>query len=274
MIHHANTARDPGEARIADAVKKSDGGSLAVLPFLSPRDRLRAKKQLAAAGYASRAYFFGGYPEAERQTLFLLPEYLLPCLSAPLDAVPHEELADLLGEDLTNAVCALRIRGSGFRPLSHRDYLGAILNLGLERDAIGDIAVQNEQEAVLFCSRTLALFLTEHLTKVASDSVCVSLTTPDATFTDGRHYAPIRDTVASPRLDCVVAALTNLSREGAQSIIRQGLVELDFEATGEISLLLTPPAMLSIRGYGRFALRSFDGETKKGRLRMFAEKFV
>ena len=148
------------------------------------------------------------------------------------------------------------------------------MGLGLERDTLGDIAVQNEHEAVVFCPARMVAFLTENLCKIGSDSVRCAPYVPDEHFTDGRKYRPIRDTVASPRLDCVVAALTNLSRDAAQQAIRSGLVEVDFEPTERVDLMLAPPATVSVRGYGRYILRSFDGETRKGRLRMCADQMI
>lgn len=245
-----------------------------MLSFLTPRERHLAERQLAAAGQSESAFFYGGYPTAERVALFLLPDYLVACLSSPLPQCSAEEVLLLLGEEVTDAVSAVRIMGSGFRTLSHRDFLGGVLGLGLQREALGDLALQNEREAVLFCPRSLVPFLTENLCKVGSDTVRCTPYVPDASFTDGRRYLPIRDTVASARLDCVVAALCNFSREEAQGAIRSGLVEVDFEPTERTDLILVPPISLSVRGVGRFCLRSFDGETKKSRLRFSADKLI
>ena len=176
-----------------------------------------------------------------------------------------------LGED---GVSAIRITGSGYKVLSHRDYLGSLLGLGLERDALGDIAVQNDREAVVFCKGRMASFLISALEKVGADAVRVAAYRMDKDITDGKRYKPISDTVASARLDCIVAALTNLSREDAQSLVRSGMVELDFEVEERVDKQLTAPATLSVRGYGRFILRGFDGETKKGRLRLRADQLI
>ena len=262
------------EARLADAIAKCERGTPACLAFLTPGECRFAERTLRHRACFESAWFWGGYADAERKCLFLLPEYLLLCLSEPIGQVAVEELLELLGEVAEQEICALRIRGSGFRSLNHRDYLGSIMGLGLERDAIGDIAVQNEHEAILFASQTIARFLIEHLNKVATDSVRCELCKIDEKFTDGRTYQPIYDTVASPRLDCVVAALTNLSREQAQNTVRSGLVEVDYEVADQTDLILTPPQTLSVRGYGRFILRSFDGETRKGRLRLRADRLV
>ena len=134
--------------------------------------------------------------------------------------------------------------------------------------------MQDEHSAILFCPRTLAEFLIGELTKVGPDTVRCRECVIDETFTDGKQYRPISDTVASARLDCVVAALCNLSREAAQSAVRGGLVEVDFEPEERVDTVLEPPITVSVRGHGRFILRSFDGETKKGRLRLKADQLV
>ena len=269
----ATDARDLFEARLEDAIRKCNAGSVAHLPFLTMRQRRRAERLLDARGMRENVWFWGGHPTAERACLFLLPDYLVAIL--PEDADEREAaLPDYLADELQEAVVALSMQGSGFRNLSHRDYLGAVLGLGIERDALGDIAVQDEHSAILFCPRTLAGFLSGELTKVGSDTVRCRECQIDESFTDGKKYRPISDTVASARLDCVVAALCNLSREAAQSAVRSGLVEVDFEPEERVDTVLEPPITVSVRGHGRFILRSFDGETKKGRLRLKADQLV
>ena len=266
-------SRDMFEARLEDAIRKCTSGSVAHIPFLTMRERRRAERMLDVRGMRGAHWFWGGHTDAERACLFLLPEYLVAIL--PEETAEREvALFDYLAEELTDAVVSIFIKGSGFRKLTHRDYLGAILGLGIERDAIGDIAVQDEHSAILFCPRTLAGFLLGELTKVGADSVRCRECVIDETFTDGKNYRPISDTVASPRLDCVVAALCNLSREAAQSAVRSGLVEVDFEPEERVDTVLEPPITVSVRGHGRFILRSFDGETRKGRLRLKADQLV
>ncbi len=266
-------SRDLFEARLEDAIRKCNSGSVAHIPFLTMRERRRAERILDARGMRGAHWFWGGHRAAERACLFLLPEYLTAIL--PEDAAERDAiLLDYLSEELKNTVVSLLIKGSGFRKLSHRDYLGAVLGLGIERDAIGDIAVQDEHSAILFCPRTIGAFLMTELTKVGSDTVRCYECMIDETFKDGKQYRPISDTVASPRLDCVVAALCNLSREAAQSAVRSGLVEVDFEPEERVDTVLEPPITVSVRGHGRFVLRSFDGETKKGRLRLRADQLI
>ena len=259
------------EARIDDYLARSERGSAAVSCFFTPRERRQAEQYLTVRGAMGRCLFWGGYEGAERVCLLVLPSF-------------YEELSDWIDADggidalfadvEDDRVVALRITGSGYRNLTHRDYLGSLLGLGLERDALGDIAVQSPREAVVFCKRRLVGFLQETLEKVASDTVRCREWVLDESFTDGRSYQPISDTVASARLDCVVAALTNLSRDDAQNAVRSGLVELDFEPEERADRILVAPVTISIRGFGRFILRAFDGETKKGRLRLRADRLI
>ena len=274
MMGERSSSASMLSARIGDAIEKCRRQEVAVIPFLTPRDRKYAERELRMSGNWEAAWFWGGYTAAERACLFLLPDYLTVLLEAPpLESDPDAVLA-LVEEVVTEAVAAVRVTGSGYRKLSHRDYLGSILGLGLERDALGDVAVQNEHEAVVFCPQRIAAFLTETLTKIASDTVKCKPYTPDENFTDGKKYAPISGTVASQRLDCVVAALTGMAREEAQRAVRGGFVEVEFETEERVDLFLTTPQTISVRGYGRFILQAFDGETRKGRLRLRADKLI
>lgn len=261
------------EARAEDLLRAADRGAPALSAFLSPAERGIVERFFAMRGEQARVRFWGGYSEAERVRLYLLPEY---CLSIPEYLPPPDTDPALVLDDgsLTDAVVALRIQGSGFRELAHRDYLGSLLGLGLERDALGDIAVQDAHAAVVFCTGQVRRFLLEHLERIANDRVQCKPWAPGEPFTCGRKTVAVSDTVASARLDCAVAALAGLSREEARARITAGLVELDYTVVTRADLQLSPPHMLSVRGVGRFRLLCFDGETRKGRLRLRAEKFV
>ena len=80
--------------------------------------------------------------------------------------------------------------------------------------------------------------------------------------------------MASPRFDCVVAALCSLSRAKAAEVISAGLAELDYECEERTDRQISPPCVISVRGYGKFAVRSVSDVTKKGRFRLFADKYV
>ena len=264
--------RELSEARLADALERADRGEVVSLGFLTPGERMHAVRILRAWG-RDRAHFWGGYPGAERTVLLLPPPYmeeLFPSLLS--DTAKGEE--ELLSSLRAESVSAVRVCGSGYRTLTHRDHLGALLGLGIERDVLGDVALQDAYQAVVFCLPHMQRFLIEELTHVASDTVRCVPYEPDATFWDGRTYASQHVTVASARLDCIVAALTGQSRESAQRSIRAGLVEVNYEACERVDCAMEAPATLSVRGVGRFELRAFEGETRKGRLRLLADRLV
>ena len=84
----------------------------------------------------------------------------------------------------------------------------------------------------------------------------------------------VSDTVASARLDGVVAALLSISRERAKEMVLGGLVELDYETCERTDKILVPPSVITVRGFGKFRVNSLCDKTKKGRLRLDADKYV
>ena len=266
-------------SRLDDLCDRGARGEAGVSPYLTPREAKYARIHLSARLRGGTAVLWGGYPEAERVRVFILPDYT-EGLTDP-EALAADPVAALVGaglDDLADtireAVCPIHVKGSGFRELTHRDYLGSILGLGLERDAVGDILIPDAHSAILFTDARVGDFLAVSLTKVATDTVKISRLPEGVPLAGTRRLQPISDTVASQRLDCVVAALCNLSREKAQMAVKAGIVELDYEAVEDCSATVDAPAAISVRGYGKFAVHAFDGVTKKGRVRLVAGKYV
>ena len=254
-------------ARLDDLVQRADSGVLSYSCFLSEEQSAKAQRYLSAI--SDRVVSFGGYREAERRMLFLLPPY-----ASELCGESENVLSDYFGEDKDRAIKALRIKGSGYRELSHRDYLGSLLALGLERDVIGDILPEDSFSATVFCSGRIAEFIVSSLQRVANDKVTVTKTEVGEDFSREVKLQSKNSTVASARLDCVVGALCDLSRERAQELIKKENCQVDFILEVRPDRALTPPSVISVRGYGRFILRGFEGQTKKGRLKMVADKYI
>ncbi len=266
-------------ARLDDLCDKAARGEWAATPYLTPREAKYARARLSARIESGCAVVWGGYPEAERVRAVILPDYTEGLVDpAALATDPAAALRDAgleeLADALRGAVCPVHIKGSGFRELSHRDYLGSVLGLGLERDTVGDILIPDSHSAILLTDTRVGDFLTTQMEKVATDTVRVSRLPEGTALTGTRRLQPITDTVASERLDCVVAALCNLSREKAQMAVRLGLVELDYEAVEACDTTVEAPAVISVRGYGKFAVHAFDGTTRKGRIRLVAGKYM
>ncbi|MBR7184986.1 MAG: hypothetical protein IKD37_05185 [Clostridia bacterium] len=255
-------------ARLTELDGRAEKGTFCYTRYLTPHELAVAFRQPAH----SARFAWGGWAEAERKRIFFVPDYA----GEPEENTAEgwlDLLAPLFGEELDEATVRVQIQGSGFRTLAHRDYLGAILGLGLERAALGDVVVCGDNAAAVFCDEKIAQFLETALERIGADRVRVSRAAKDAPLPP-RATRPIHDTVASPRLDCVVAALLNLSREKAQTMIRSGEVEVNFLSECRTDVEICAGDMLSLRGYGRFRIRDFDGTTKRGRLRLSAEQFV
>ena len=260
-------------ARVDDLLARAERGEVCHTAFLAPREQLDLRIHLQRRGKLSTARFWGGYPQAERCCLFLFPEYVPElCGADDWDTQPICVPLACAGED--DPICALSVRGSGYRELTHRDYLGSLLALGLEREVIGDIDVPDAHHALLFCRTTIADYIAANLERVGNDKVKIERTTVPADFCGSRRRQPVSDTVASSRLDCVVAALANLSRDAAQSAIRDGRVELDYREELRTDRTVEPPCTITVRGVGKFTVTSIATQTKKGRWRLVGEKYV
>ncbi len=252
-------------------------GDLASGTFLNPKEQYFLEKHLRERGLMSRAFFFGGAHGAMRKKLFAFPEYIA-ALSEDGDL--YKAAVSFLGEDAFGDICTLKISGGGFRDFSHRDYLGGILSLGLDRSAIGDIAPIDEYSAYIFVSRKVASFLTGgDLTadggiRIAKDKVKITRAVLPQGYVVEQKLRPINDTVASERLDCVIAALCNLSRESAKERILALDVEQNYETATEISRTVAAGDHISVRGFGKFLIESIADPTKKGRIRLVAKKFM
>lgn len=223
--------------------------------FLNERERLIA--QNAARAQKAEPLFYGGYDSAARTVCgFFGGTYA--------EEMPQE---DKLGLFPVRAVTFL------FRScdkLTHRDFLGAILSIGLERSVLGDISVA-EDHAVVFCLET-AEELISGLTKIGKVGVKsergVTRELPEA------KYETLDRTVSSLRLDRLVGACANISGDRSASLIRSGQVSADFSVCLNVSSIIKENAVISIRGYGRFRLAKIVGETKKGKIHVIIEKYA
>lgn len=150
--------------------------------------------------------------------------------------------------------------------LSHRDFLGSLMGLGIERDTVGDILV-SEGRAIVFVKTDIKNYITSQIFKIGR----VGVTIKDADLCNlpqGKRKEEKQLTVSSLRLDNIVAAVCNLSRERTSGIILSGNVNVNYDLCQNVSRKMTEGDVFSVRGYGKFILNSINGETKKGRLRV------
>ncbi|NLV89052.1 MAG: RNA-binding protein [Tissierellia bacterium] len=187
----------------------------------------------------------GGGSSAERKIMVIFPSYLD---------------ASIVPEYLTY----LRIKGH-IEGLTHKDYLGAILGLGIKRSKVGDILV-HETHTDIILKEEISEFILLNLEKIGNRKVsieevtCSQLEEPEIT------YKEIKKTLSSYRLDVYISAAYNLTRQDSLDLIKSGYVKVNWEPIDKSSKELTEGDIISVRGYGRSILHSVEGVSKKGRI--------
>lgn len=202
-------------------------------------------------------FLSGGIPGCERQMAFFLPWY--------------EEDAAFAAEQLGSYIKAVRIR-CPFGTPGHRDYLGAVLGLGLERDRIGDILLTGDT-AYLFCTASVLGALTAELDKVGRSGVKTEEVPLSEVTAPERKVKKMNFTVKSLRLDAVTGDMFGLSRTAAQEAIRLGLVSLNYAVCEKSDAPVKEGDVISVRGKGKGQVSAIGGKSKKDRLFIEAEVF-
>ena len=237
-------------AHIADLERLSaKSGVPRFSAFLNEREAV-----VAARAVRGRPEFFGGYDGAARTVCgFFKDTYA--------EEMPHEELFPVRAVTFSFRRCD--------KP-AHRDFLGAVLALGIKRELVGDI-LGAEDYAVVFCHET-AEDLIYHICKVGRIGVSAEkgAVKPLPEIKTKRTAA----SVSSLRLDCIVSAAANISREKSAMLIKSGQVNADFSVCQNVSEEVSGGEIISIRGYGRYRLSEISGETRRGRLRVIIEKYI
>jgi RNA-binding protein YlmH len=198
---------------------------------------------------------FGGYAGAERQIAAFVPDALYYDWEYPIACIRIRPRSAKFAEDL-----------------SHRDILGALMNLGIERDKTGDIAVGAE-ESFLFCSDSLAELICRELTRIRHTSVSCELCSPED-FCWTPNLETLRGSVASVRLDAVMALAFHASRSSLLSLIEDAKVFVNGRLITTNAYALKEMDIVSVRGLGRFRYVGTTGQTKKGRCMVEIEKYV
>ena len=163
-------------------------------------------------------------------------------------------------------VSALEFRYRNCDKLTHRDFLGDLMSLGIERETVGDILVEDGR-TIVFIKSELKDYIVSQISKIGNVGVKIS----DADLSNlpkGRGTEDLSLVVSSLRLDNIVAAVTGLSREKTKSLIFAGNVSLNYIQTMNVSQLVAEGDVLIIRGKGKYILNAVMGETKKGRIRI------
>lgn len=197
----------------------------------------------------------GGYEYAERARVAVVPDYL-----------------EVAAADFELAF--LSVRGN-FKmvSLSHRDYLGSLLALGLKREMIGDILV-GEQGAQVIVAREIARYIEANLNKVHRVGVTVREIRRDELVLPEVKVKEIATTVASLRLDSIAAAGFGTSRSKLVREITAERISLNWQPTANAATPVQAGDMLSMRGRGRVEVAQVKGPTRSGRIPVVLKRYV
>lgn len=207
-----------------------------------------------------RFELYGGFSDSERKIAVFLPEYA--------------ESIDYLAENPdASPICVLVIKKDGFSELSHRDYLGAIMGLGVKREMLGDIAVSDKGCAVAVM-KSVAKYIADNLTGVGRGTVSVSISDDFSAFEKEEKFELKRCYVSSMRVDSVLSAAFSVSRSAAVEKIRRGEVFLNSVEVTKPDAHVPFSSKLVIHGKGKVLITEDEGTTKKGRQAFMIKKFL
>lgn len=228
------------------ALRAARAGRTQFTRFLEPSMENAVRRVAGACGVGCA--FYGGYDGAER------------AVAAFFDGDAPEP-ADY-------PIAALRVTWNDkFVHPAHRDLMGAAMGLGIEREAVGDIALGQWRGAPcawLFCIAEMADYIAANLTGAGRAPIKVEPADapPEVSPPEG---VELRVTVQTARLDAVLAAGWNLSRAEAQRLTASGLVKLNHVPCPRADAHVAPGDLISARGHGRLRVLEAPGESRRGR---------
>lgn len=214
---------------------------------------LSNKKDLPPIKYV----FFGGYEYSERKIIAFYPNYInYENINYPIDIIKISPKNEKYSNDL-----------------SHRDFLGAILNLGINRNKIGDIIVKNNVAYVFVCD-TICNFILANLFNVKRTDVEVDIVYELPDEVAKCEFISITGTVSSVRLDSIIKLALKLSRGKSSELIKNGRVYINSKLIQSTSVRLNEGDVISVRGIGKFLFKGIGEKTKKDRVYVEINKFV
>ncbi len=228
-------------SRLEDLIYSSDYSGCSYMGFLNERECSVSVSYLRNRGVTFTMY--GGYKNATRVYICIADE----------DASPDFPIS------------VLQIKSKGNKELTHRDFLGSLMGLGIKRECIGDIVTVNKNEAIIFVRDDVAQYIIRELDKVGRESVSVCEFTGDTDNLSNKTEA-FSLIVTSMRADNFVSACINSSRNAAVDLISSDMVFLNYVQVNKPSQNITEGDVISIRGYGKFIVGEIAGRTKRDRL--------
>ena len=226
--------------------------------------RQRAIVNNLCKGHRGLRYdFFGGYDDAERVIAVFLPDYIA--------GITGDYFVDNQEESPILIVRAHKAKGT--KKLTHGDYLGSVLGLGIKREMVGDILVR-EDGADIVVMGEIGEFLLFNYEKAGRTELTLSLHPISELTVPAQRTEEKSDTVASLRLDNMVSSAFGISRGSAAEAIRRGIVFVNNLEASKIDIKLKEWDKIVLRGKGKVVLKSIGGQSRKDRTYVTFLKYI
>lgn len=168
-------------------------------------------------------------------------------------------------------ISCLEVRGRNLKDLSHRDFLGALMGLGIKRETVGDIVISDR--CCIFVKSEIAEYIINNLNKVGKHGVSVEYYTGDSIEKEEK-FEIVSTSVASLRLDLILAAGFNLKRSTASSLILSGRVNVSYRTVENSDYRVKENEKISVKGYGKIIYLGQKGTSKKGKIIVNIKKLI
>ena len=245
-------------ARVLDRLEQAETRSIpAHTPFLSPAEQTCVTDLLNASGHP-RHFFFGGFEGAERQICVFLPDW--------------QEQEDWLAAP-EDTLTALRVLFPKDADPSHRDVLGSLMGLGITREKLGDILLGKGGCDVLCLADAVPILLSQW-ESVGRWKIKLQQISLSALEVKPPEVRTIRDTVATLRLDAVLASGFSTSRGKAADLISAGRVMVNHRECLKGDKAVNEGDVLTCRGLGKCVVKEVLGPSRKGRIMLVLERYI
>lgn len=243
-------------ARVLERISQGDTrGIPAATCFLSPREQVLAERVLRGSGL-TEFRFFGGASSAERCVCAYLPEWC------------DEDWLE--GED--SPLTAFRASFYEKDTLTHRDFLGSLMGSGVKRETVGDIYV-SQGSCDFLVLKEIAPYISQNLISAGRTKLNVSEIPLSELNVPTQETQTIQDTVATLRLDSIVASGFRMARGKASALIEAGRASLNHLPCLKPDKLVAEGDIISLQGHGKLRLETVRGNTKKGRVAITLERY-
>ncbi|MBK5243602.1 MAG: hypothetical protein JJE18_01010 [Eubacteriaceae bacterium] len=215
-------------------------------------ETLKRKIEDTIKHYGVPYLFFGGHSEAQRKMLCIYPDYLdKEDLEWPIFAIVFEKTS----------------------PIDHRNVLGELMHMGITRESIGDIDLDEDLVQVIANKRLQDFFLI-NFNKVSGRSIKPKFITYSEIKVFERNFKRLTLVVASNRIDGIINKIWGFSRQDSLTYVKQGRVRVNYEVISKNDFRIKANDIISVRGKGKAMIIDMDHLTKKGNIRMAVDKYI